>query len=152
MEEAVSDPLKTMDGVPMEIRVRALEARMTEVELAVKKTKGAPADLVASDSELDSAYGNPKVFSDPKRWITDGGESMKDKLYSECPAEFLDVLAGSLDWLANQLEKEGKPNAGYKRKDAARARGWAKRIRAGGVLPSSQHRLPDLDTEFGIDE
>ena len=145
----MSEPKGALEGVPMEIRMRAVEARLKELELKVGAGKTTTQPLIASDEDLDSQYGNPKVYSDPKRWE---GPSMKDRLYSECPPEFLDILAGSLEWLAGQLEKEGKPNAGYKRKDASRARGWAKRLRAGysSQQLTKQHSLPDfggLDAE-----
>lgn len=80
---------------------------------------------VASDADLDGQYGNPVVKIDPKRgW---DGESMRGRTYSDCPPEYLDALANFLDWAA-QNPQPGKENyASRNAKDAARARGWARR-------------------------
>jgi hypothetical protein len=74
---------------------------------------------------------------------------MKGARFSECPAEFLDLLAGAFDYFARKAEENdetttsGKPVAPYKRKDAARARGWAKRIRAGYAVDRSTGELTE---------
>ena len=90
---------------------------------------------VASDHDLDSQYGDPIVKAkSPRDWT---GEPMLGRKFSECPAEYLDLVAERLDYFAGQSEatgelaSNGKPVAGYKRLDAARARGWAKRTREG---------------------
>lgn len=90
---------------------------------------------VASDADLNSQYGDPEIKAkDPRDWT---GPSMKGRRFSECPPEYLDLLAERLDYFADQAEAEGKttssgkPVAPYNRKDAARARGWAARIRSG---------------------
>jgi hypothetical protein len=95
---------------------------------------------VASDRDLDSKWGDPVIKAMPKAWK---GKSFKGQPMSRCPAELLDGLAEMYDWFANKAEKNhevsprGKPIADYKRLDAARARGWAKRIRAGKVAPAT---------------
>lgn len=101
---------------------------------------------VAGDRELDSEWGNPLVRKDPKRWQ---GGSFVGCTFSECPPEYLDELAGLFDWMADKDEesgnktpdkpgKPGRPTAPYKRSDASRARGWAKRIRDGWKPPAGQ--------------
>jgi|SRR5688572_31370958 len=99
-----------------------------------------PTGAVADDRDLDSQYGDPEIRGkDPRRWT---GATMRSRKFSECPPEYLDLLAESLDWQAGEAEKKGevtsggKPVGPYKRKDAARARGWAARIRAGKVQQS----------------
>ncbi len=95
----------------------------------------------ASDRDLDSQYGNPIVKAkDPRDWT---GETMNGRRFSECPPEYLDIVADRLDYFAEQAEiagevstTTGKPTAGYKRLDAARARGWAKRVREGWKAPA----------------
>lgn len=89
---------------------------------------------VASDADMDSQYGNPEVRAkDPRDW---SGAPMKGRKFSECPAEYLDLLASRFDYFA---ENEDDPKKkGYCRKDAARARGWAKRVREG--------RVPEAET------
>jgi len=91
---------------------------------------------VANDRELDSDYGDPVVRKDPKRWNVDVNGSYAGCNFSECPPDYLDALADLFDWMGDKDEEDGKmykgkPSSVYKRKDAARARGWAKRLRAG---------------------
>lgn len=90
---------------------------------------------VAPDRDLDGKYGDPEIKAkDPRDWT---GPTMKGRRFSECPPEYLDMVAERLDYFAEQAEAEGKvtssgkPVAPYNRADAARARGWAKRIRSG---------------------
>jgi hypothetical protein len=91
---------------------------------------------VAPDRDLDGKYGDPEVKFNPRDWT---GANMTGRHFSQCPAEFLDVMAETLDWFAKKAEEKnettanGKPVAFYKRQDAARARGWAKRVREGLV-------------------
>jgi len=101
--------------------------------LAISKTS-TPKE-VATDSDLDSQYGDPVIkASDPRDWT---GPSQKGKRFSQCSSEYLMLVADRLDYFADKAEKEGattstgKPVAPYNRRDAARARGWAKRIREG---------------------
>ena len=110
-------------------------ARLDRIEAALKGGSRAPSPPpsssgnVAPASDLDSKWGDPEVRYDPKRWR---GDSYKGRRYSECPADYLLELAGFLDWMAGKDEEEGGEDklkyAGYKRKDAARARGWAARV------------------------
>ncbi len=101
---------------------------------------------VASDRDLDGKYGDPEVKLSPRDW---SGPSMKGRRMSECPAEFLDLLAEMLDYFATKSEQKdekttsGKPVAPYKRTDAARARGWAARIRSG---KHKQEPEPEADS------
>ena len=106
----------------------------------------------ASDRDLDGKYGNPTVkMKDPRDW---SGPSMVGRTFSECPAEYLDLVAERFDYFAGKAEAEnkmasnGKPEAAYKRLDAARARGWAKRIRGGYVAPTT---APDAGEDWGQD-
>lgn len=98
---------------------------------------------IADDADLDSQWGDPEIRKDPPRW---DGPSFAGCRYSECTPEYLETLAGFLDWKADRDEEEGrvtskgKPTAPYSRKDAARARGWAKRIREGRAAPAASQR------------
>lgn len=95
----------------------------------------APARVLEIADDLDTEWGDPVVFKDPPRWK---GESFAGRHFSECSPEFLDVLAGFLQWKGEQQDKNGekdskdRPRSFYSFKDAARARGWAQRIRAQG--------------------
>lgn len=96
---------------------------------------------VASDRDLDGKYGDPESRFDPRDWT---GPSYKGCHYSECPADYLDLVAEAKDYFArrareeNKLTAKGKPVADYEAADAARARGWAARIRAGKHTPKPQ--------------
>jgi hypothetical protein len=89
---------------------------------------------VANDAELDSQYGDPEIRKDPteKYWT---GASYAGCRLSQCPADYLDAFAKYKDACAYAGEKEGsekkKKYADYDRRDAARARGWATRLRNG---------------------
>lgn len=113
-------------------------------ELVARKRAAAPKE-VASDRDLDGKYGNPIVKFMPRDW---NGASFKGARFSECPPDLLDMLANTFDWFADQAEQKnertnsGKPVAGYKRADAARARGWAKRIREGRHVQSAPAAAP----------
>lgn len=90
---------------------------------------------LATDDDLDGKYGDPEVRRDPPRWA---GPSFAGRRYSETSPEFLECIAGFLDWAAGQAESKGEvttsgqPRAPYLRRDAARARGWRARMLAGG--------------------
>lgn len=121
------------DQQPKNRSIELLEAILAEVKfIASVARKQAPPEI-ASDKDLDSKYGDPEIRFDPKDWT---GDSCKGLRMSECPAEFLDMIAETFDYFARKAEDEnehynGKPTAPLKRKDAARARGWARRVRAG---------------------
>lgn len=111
-------------------RIEALERIIAGLS-AVFGGGGAEA---ADESELDSKFGDPPVKKDPtdQFWR---GVSFVNKRLSECPAEYLDAFAKYKELCAKLKEKDGteakKKYAAYDRADAARARGWARRLRAG---------------------
>lgn len=136
---ATLDVLKSIDlslRTLVVIAQKKAEARVTQAVASKPK----PEEKIASDRDLDSQYGDPIVKAkDPRDWT---GEPMNGRKFSECPAEYLDMVAERLDYFAEQAEvtgelaNNGKPAAGYKRLDAARARGWAARIRSGKHVPA----------------
>lgn len=103
------------------------------------------AGAVASAADLDGKYGNPTVRSMPKRW---NGAPYKGRKFSECPPELLDLVAESLEWQAGKADEKdertpaGKPVSKYRRDDAARARGWAQRMRQGLAPAPVSDRSP----------
>lgn len=108
--------------------LRSIDASLKTLIRMQASTTG-PSASVASDADLDGQYGNPEVRAkDPRDWT---GEPMKGRRFSECPPDYLDMIADRFDYFASKEEDPKK--AGYSRKDAARARGWAKRIREGKV-------------------
>lgn len=110
------------------------ERRLTG-QAPTRAASAAPAGATppAADSDLDGPYGNPEIKFDPKRW---SGPSFVGARFSDCPPDYLETLAGYLDWQANESDKKnevlanGKPKSHYKRLDSGRARGWAARARA----------------------
>lgn len=103
--------------------LRSIDASLKA--LLARQGNGAPAEHV----DLDSQHGNPIVKTkDPRDWT---GAPMKGKHFSECPPEYLDLLADRFDYFAGKEEDPKK--AKYNRLDAARARGWATRLRSGYV-------------------
>lgn len=88
---------------------------------------------IASDAEMAGKYGDPEVRFDPRDW---SGESFKRSKFSECPADYLDLLAVVLDGFAEQ-ESDAKKKT-YKLRDARLARGWAARKRAGWRPPGEE--------------
>jgi hypothetical protein len=114
--------------------LRSIDGSLKQLVAFAKARQGTPPKPLASDRELDSQYGNPKVMFNPRDWT---GDSYKGRQFSECPAPFLEMIAETFDYFAVQAEEKqevttaGKPVAPYKRKDAERARGWAKRVREG---------------------
>jgi hypothetical protein len=73
---------------------------------------------------------------------------MKGRKFSQCPPDYLDMVADRLEFFATQSEKDGKktnsgkPVAEYERADAAMARGWAARMRAGKVAAPPTDEAP----------
>lgn len=108
--------------------------------LAQKRVQASQPKPVASDRDLDSKYGDPVLKFKPRDWM---GEDYRNCPFSQCPPELLDLVADSLDYFATKAEQEdrrtsgGKPVAEFNRKDAARARGWAKRHRDRGFTPGA---------------
>jgi len=107
---------------------------------AAPKAAGSSSGAVggmATDAEMAGKYGDPDVRFDPRDWT---GESCKRMRFSECPAEFLDLLAPVLDdFAAGETDPKKKT---YKLRDARLARGWAARQRAGWRPPGSEETPP----------
>lgn len=118
----------------------SIDATLKELLVLSKARKtSVPGAAVASDRELDDPkWGDPIVKFDPRDW-TSG--SCKGSHFSECPPGYLDLLAQSFDYFAEKNDREGHktdkdvPKSKYDRLAAAKARGWAARIRSGWKPP-----------------
>jgi hypothetical protein len=104
---------------------------------------------IADDRDLDGPHGDPSVKKDPPRW---SGQSFAGYHLSECPPDFLECFASFKDWQADKDDESDKRDAKgrsvstFSRKDAARARGWAKRLREnGGASPAA---APAVDNGY----
>ena len=130
MSEETLTVLKSIDESLRKLVVIAQQ----KAEARVRNGAASSGPTVAPDRDLDGQYGNGPVKFDPRDWT---GTPCKGLRYSECPAEFLEMLAETHDYFAQKADEtgektsSGKPVAPYKRKEAARCRGWALRIRNG---------------------
>jgi hypothetical protein len=89
---------------------------------------------VASDRDLDGSNGDPTIRYDPKEkyWT---GRSYAGYRFSETEPDYLDATSKYLDacayMFAKDQDEKKRKTARYKTLDAARARGWAARLRNG---------------------
>lgn len=89
---------------------------------------------IATDRDLDSTWGDPIVKAkSPRDWT---GDDMTGCAFSECPPEYLEMVADRLDYFSETEEDAKKLK--YQRLDASRARGWAKRLRNGWQPPEEE--------------
>lgn len=99
--------------------------------IAGMRLADAGGEVAVDTADLDSKYGDPLVRAkDPRDWT---GEPMKGRNFSQCPPEYLDMLAARFDFFASRESDPKK--AKYNRLDASRARGWAARKRGGWQSP-----------------
>jgi hypothetical protein len=101
---------------------------------SASSSNGASGAEAASDADLLSPYGDPSIRRDPKRWA---GPSYVGAKYSECPTDYLVMLADSFEYGAGKdsqkpeaeqkKHRNGTPFWKYNLQDAKRARGWARR-------------------------
>ena len=112
----------------------ALQGRVAYLERAL--------GLFASDEDLEGPRGDPVVKFAPRGWH---GALQVGRRYSACEADFLEMLAESLAWSAGNPKAGKEKYAAYDRADAARARSWARRVRAGWAPPGhdSSTAAPD---------
>jgi hypothetical protein len=145
---------------------KSLEERVAALEAAVFSRGGSTSSSdddakPASDADLDGQYGDPQIRKDPTaRYWT--GRSYVGKTLSQCPADYLRAFARYKQSCAFMNDKAGDPQkakyAGYDRKDASRAVGWALRIESGRTAapppsPTSQTggSSGDYASDFGGD-
>ena len=133
------------DALKVLLEIRDLLAEQNKLLRSGFRLDGAPPAAapgagggVASDADLDGPYGNPEVKAkSPRDWT---GESMTGRRFSQCPPEYLDLVASRLDYFAEQNaasdHEDERKKARFNRLDAARARGWAARLRNGYVAPA----------------
>lgn len=148
MSQEAIELLRSIDG-----SLKTIVGLLSPLVQQARATQPKP---IASDRDLDGKYGDPVVKLMPRDWT---GQSFKGRHMSECPAELLEMLAETFEYFATQAEQKnevtsaGKPVAGYKRADAARARGWAKRVREGRVAqPAADEDSPEWASGGSFDE
>jgi hypothetical protein len=112
--------------------LRSIDATMRAILLVLsEKRNDAPP---VNDSVCNGPHGDPVVKAkDPRDW---SGPTMKGRTFSECPPDYLDMLADRYDYFATKDGADEK-DVRYAKLDAQRARGWAARLRAGWTAPTS---------------
>jgi hypothetical protein len=116
------------------------------VGIVTAKQVAAKGPDIAPDRELDGKHGDEKIKFDPRDWT---GPSQKGNTMSQCPPEYLDEVARAFEYFADKNDRagindaEGRPKSMYDRRSAGRARGWAKRLRAGWKPPPPPPPMTD---------
>ena len=112
-------------------RIAVLEEMRAQTQL-LRQILAALKPAAPSSVNIDGPHGNPIVKAkDPKDWT---GEPMKGRTFSECPPEYLDMLAERYDYFASRETDAQKQK--YNLLDAQRARAWAARLRSGWQAPT----------------
>jgi len=101
--------------------------------------------LFASDSDLDSQYGDEQIRFSPKSFR---GPDYTGKRMSQCSPEFLEALAEAMTYAANNPKPDKLKYVAGNRRSAARARTHARRIRSGVVPPPPEARALAGETEW----
>ncbi len=141
--------------------MKTIEDRLSSLEAEVAAVKASVAAVAASrvapplpDVDINGPHGDPEIRKDPPRW---DGESCVGRRYSECPPDYLDSLAGFLEWKAgkNDADPNKEKYAKYDRLDAARAKKWsalkrdeARRYGTTGAGANAKHTAPRDDDEI----
>ncbi|HEU4731727.1 MAG TPA: hypothetical protein VFT22_27715 [Kofleriaceae bacterium] len=132
----------------------SIDASMKQLVQAANRRAAANGPAIASDRDLDGQHGNEKIRFEPRGWQ---GEPMKGRTMSECPADFLDLLAEAYDYFARKNDEKqikddkGRPKSTYDKRSASRARGWAARMRAGWKPSPPPDMESDAVNDFGGD-
>ena len=135
---------KTVLGI-----LRGAIAAIEQLASAPTKDTTPPASgpRLASDSELDSQYGDEPVKFNPRDWT---GDNFKGAKMSQTSAAFLDMLADTYAYFAQKndenhaVDANGRLKSGYDRRSERRARGWAARLR-NGWMPAAQKPAVTVD-------
>jgi hypothetical protein len=112
---------------------RSLDALVGLARKAAGVTVSDGGPVHAGDTELDLPDADEPIKFRPRDWT---GPDLKGQKMSQCPPEFLDLLAQAFDYFAKKNDEQGavdaknRPKSFYDKRSAARARGWAARLRA----------------------
>jgi hypothetical protein len=122
--------------------VAVTKAKLAILPPGVKPTVAwsAQEKTIASDHELDHpTYGDPPIMTAPRDWT---GPFIVGQRMSESEPVLLDLVADRCDYFAQKNDREravtdkGVPKSKYDRAKAAKARGWAARLRKGYKPPA----------------
>ena len=134
----------------MSARLSRMEQRLSEgaapppAPIPVGAREETDEGAIADARDLDGPYGNPEIRRDPPRWM---GPSFAGRRFGDATPEYLESLAMFFDWKARESEKKDERVRGgglkskFIRLDAARARGWRKRLLEGSAAPGAAKPL-----------
>lgn len=141
----MSETLAVLKSIDESLRKLVIIAQQ-KAEARVKNAIQKPMQKVASDADLDGKYGDPEVkMKDPRDW---SGPPMGGRHFSECPPEYLDMVADRYEYFISQnagQTDEDKKKLKYNTADMLRARGWAERIRSGKHVQAPANDGTDSD-------
>jgi hypothetical protein len=121
--------------------MKTIEERLTALEATVAAMRAsAPASTPLEVDLASDRFADFAIRKCPPKWLESGGPDYAGRTISETTPEFCDALASFLDWQAARDEAKNYSYTNQKgdvvfpakfaRKDAARARAWAKKLRA----------------------
>lgn len=142
-------------------RLASIDVTLKAILLVLSEGRnGQPSTSAVPERLLEGPHGDPIVKAkDPRDWA---GISQQGKRFSECPPDYLDLVAERCDYFLTRSEAElaeantahdrdaadaAKKSIKYTRLDAQRARGWAARLRSGWTPPVSAPRVHDAEGE-----
>ena len=130
----------------LEIRISNIEARIASLQTAPRAAAGPGAKPIEANID-DPKWGDPEIRYVPKKW--DGPSYLGERM-SACSVEFLRFLAGELEssaaWKEGQGDETKAKYAIMDRRDAAKARAWARRKLEKGEGPPAD--FGDEETPF----
>lgn len=126
----------------------SIDASLKKLVAIAEKRKAGSEPQVADDRDLDGPHGNETVKFTPRGWHDSDG-IYKGNPMSQCPPAFLDLLGEAFESFAKKnADKGDDKKAGYEKRSAARARGWARRLRD-GWKPAQASAQDVIDDDFG---
>jgi hypothetical protein len=127
--------------------LRSIDATLRELLALSKSKKAGAAAPAATTIDLDDKRNDPIVKAKPPRdW---SGDDMFGRHLSECPPEYLDLLASRYDYFAGKEPDAQKKR--YNELDRDRARAWAARLRAHPPAPTAEREMPDAPKSSDLD-
>lgn len=125
--------------------MRKQTALLERILAALSTASNGNAALAIPDELLDNPKNDPIVKAkSPRDWT---GDDMSGRRFSECPPAYLDALVTRYNWFNNTADNAKAETDPKKRRynelDAARARGWAARLRSGWTAPKQPQRVDE---------
>lgn len=134
----MSDAKKPANAVEafaqLEAKIAGLEAKvdrlLSHLGADRQAQSASESGAVAPLSDIRGEHGDVEIKKDPPRWK---GSPIAPAWASQCPPEYLEIVADLLDFKADKPRPGKEQYAKYDRRNAARCRRWAIEIREGRV-------------------